>query len=348
MRLNMEQELSRLSFQSFKELRQKSCEKLSSNEISIEDYNQLFNTIASVNISHDSKGFHYMLGKGDANDFAQTYSRAKHGSMKDIITLSELVVSTFLAQFDDQESSIYKLFQGLDVDSDTLVLIVPGSRNIESSSNVIFDTALLKINVFLTRNNYPTIVNIKLPRLDPPVENYAALSQEEREEVSKIRDHILPGENFYKNRNIHLFFGDDVLITGATADKVVSSALLHGAKSFHSIYAAVVDPVIVECMPEIENLLNTSCLKGGICQSFIENVCNENLVPVMKTYNILLDARNYAELTQKIADIPVKVLDRLYVYAMNNGYNVHSKYKDSLIYIEEYVSSKNDSSFFHA
>lgn len=339
----MEQELSKISFQSFKELRQKSCEMLSLDEISIEDYNKQFNTIASVNISHDSNGFHYMQGKGDANDFAQTYSRAKHGSMKDIITLSELVVSTFLAQFDDQESSIYKLFQGLDVDSDTLVLIVPGSRNIESSSNLIFDIALLKINVFLTRNNYPTIVNVKLPRLDPPVENYAALSQKEREEVSKVRDHILPGENFYKNRNIHLFFGDDVLITGATADKVVSSALLHEVKSFHSIYAAVIDPVIVESMPEIENVLNTSCLKGGICQSFIENVCNEHLVPVMKTYNILLDPRNYAELTQKISDIPIEVLDRLYVYAMNNGYNIHSKYKDSLIYIEEYVSSNNDS-----
>ncbi|HHF0484246.1 TPA: phosphoribosyltransferase family protein [Vibrio antiquarius] len=338
----MEQESSKFSFQFFKESRQKTCEMLSRNEISIDDYNKQFNTIASVNISHDSNGFLYMQGKGDANDFSQTYSRAKHGSMKDIISLSEMVVSTFLAQFDNQESSIYQLFQGLDVNSDTLVLIVPGSRNIESSSNVIFDIALRKINVFLTRNNYPTIVNVKLPRLDPPVENYAALSQVEREEISKVRDHILPGEEFYKNRNIHLFFGDDVLITGATADKVVSSALQQGAKSFHSIYAAVVDPVLVERMPEIENELNTSCLKGGICQTFIESVCNEQLIPVMKTYNILLDPSNYEELIQKIAYIPTKVLETLYVYAMNNGYNCNSKYKDSLLYVEEYLSLKDD------
>ncbi|EGQ8499622.1 hypothetical protein GQ854_01740 [Vibrio parahaemolyticus] len=343
MRLNMEHESSKFSFQFFKELRQKSCEILSTNQISIDDYNKQFNTIASVNISHDSNGFHYIQDKGDANDFAQTYSRAKHGSMKDIIILSELVVSTFLAQFDNKESSIYQLFQGLDVNSDTLVLIVPGSRNIESSSNVIFDIALRKINVFLTRNHYPTIVNVKLPRLDPPVENYAALSQEEREEISKVRDHILPGEEFYKNRNIHLFFGDDVLITGATADKVVSSALQQGAKSFHSIYAAVVDPVIVERMPEIENVLNTSCLKGRICQTFIESVCNEQLIPVMKTYNILLDPSNYGELTQKIVYIPIKVLETLYVYAMNNGYNSHSKYKESLLYVEEYLSLNDDS-----
>ncbi|HCH5773736.1 TPA: hypothetical protein NKZ93_001421 [Vibrio parahaemolyticus] len=338
----MEQESSKFSFQFFKESRQKTCEMLSRNEISIDDYNKQFNTIASVNISHDSNGFLYMQGEGDANDFSQTYSRAKHGSMKDIISLSEMVVSTFLAQFDNQESSIYQLFQGLDVNSDTLVLIVPGSRNIESSSNVIFDIALRKINVFLTRNNYPTIVNVKLPRLDPPVENYAALSQVEREEISKVRDHILPGEEFYKNRNIHLFFGDDVLITGATADKVVSSALQQGAKSFHSIYAAVVDPVLVERMPEIENELNTSCLKGGICQTFIESVCNEQLIPVMKTYNILLDPSNYEELIQKIAYIPTKVLETLYVYAMNNGYNCNSKYKDSLLYVEEYLSLKDD------
>lgn len=344
----MEQESSKFSFQFFKEKRQNLSDKLSLNEISIEEYNKQFNTISSLNISHDSNGFHHMQSKIDANDFANIYSRAKHGSMKDIILLSDLVVSTFLSQFNEQESSIYKLFQGLDVSLDTLVLIVPGSRNIESSSNLIFDIALLKINVFLTRRNYPTIVNVKLTRLDPPVENYAELSQKEREEISKTRDHILPGENFYKNRNIHLFFGDDVLITGATADKVVSSALFHNIKSFHSIYAVVVDPVIVKSMPEIENVLNKSCLKGSICQSFIENVCNDSLVPVMKTYNILLDPLNYTELTQKISDIPIQVLDKLYTYAMNNGYNMHSKYKDSLLYIEEYISLKNDSSFFLA
>ncbi len=341
MRLNMEQELSKLSFQSFKELRQKSCEKLSLNEISIEGYNRLFNTITAVNISHDTDGFYHMQDKADANEFAQTYSRAKHGSMTDITSLSEMIVSKFLDQFDDHESSIYKLFQSLDISSDILVLIVPGSRNIESASNLIFDVAIRKINVFLARNNYPTIVNVKLPRLDPPVENYAALSQKEREEISKIRDHILPGESFYKNRNVHIFFGDDVLITGATADKVISSALLQEAKSFHAIYAAVVDPVIVDSMPEIENVLNTSSLKGNICQSFIDNVCDEHLVPVMKTYNILLDPCNFSELTKKIADIQIDVLDKLYVYAMNNGYNTHSKFKDSLIYIEDYLNVNN-------
>ncbi|WP_318483074.1 phosphoribosyltransferase family protein [Photobacterium leiognathi] len=340
MRLNIEKERTEFSFESFKELRKKLCGKMFSNEMSAEEYNQQFNTIASVVISHDSSGFYHILDREDANDFAQTYSRAKHGSMKDIIALSEMVVSTFISQFYDTQSSIYQLFQGLEIDTDTLVLIVPGSRNIESSSNLIFDIALRKINVFLARNNYPTIINVKLPRLDPPVENYAQLSQEEREEISKVRDHILPGEGFYKNRNVHLFFGDDVLITGATADKVVSSALQQGAKSFHSIYAAVVDPVLVERMPEIENVLNTSCLKGGICQTFIESVCNENLIPVMKTYNILLDPSNYEALTQKIAYIPTNVLETLYVYAMNNGYSKHSKYKDSLLYVEKYLSLK--------
>ncbi|EIT7126841.1 hypothetical protein V8073_004481 [Vibrio parahaemolyticus] len=337
------QDQSKFSFEFFKEMRKELCFKICSNEMSVKEYNQQFNTIASVMISHDSSGFHYMHDKENANNFAHTYSRAKHGSMKDIITLSEMVVSTFIAQFEDAQSSIYQLFQGLEVDSDTLVLIVPGSRNIESSSNVMFDIALRKINVFLARNNYPTIVNVKLPRLDPPVENYAALSQEEREEISKVRDHILPSEEFYKNRNVHLFFGDDVLITGATADKVVSSALQQGVKSFHSIYAAVVDPVLVERTPEIEHVLNTSCLKGGICQTFIKSVCNEQLIPVMKTYNILLDPSNYGALTQKITRIPTKVLETLYVYAMNNGYSSHSKYKYSLLYIEEYLSLKGDS-----
>ncbi|HIF9389367.1 TPA: phosphoribosyltransferase family protein [Photobacterium damselae] len=336
----MKRELSEFSFEFFKELRKQLCSKMCSNEISVRDYNQQLNTIASVTISHDSSGFYHMHNKEDANDFAQVYSRAKHGSMRDITTLSDMVVSTFIAQFDNVDSSIYQLFQRLDRDFDTLVLIVPGSRNIESSSNIIFDIAFRKINVFLARNNYPTIVNVKLPRLDPPVENYAALSQEEREEISKVRDHILPGKDFYKDRNIHLFFGDDVLVTGATADKVVSSALQQGAKSFHSIYTAIVDPVLVEYMPEIENILNTSCLKGDICQNFIESVCNEKLIPVMKTYNILLNPDNYESLTKKIQSIPINVIEILYIYAMNNGYSSHLKYKKSLQYVEEYLNLK--------
>jgi hypothetical protein len=336
-------ELKNTSFEGFKSLRNRACEQLRSRRISINKYNELFNTITYANISYDKEGFFILADKGDATDLTKVYSRAKHGSMQDIVFLADKIVSSFLIQFDNLESSIYKLFQSLDLHSDILVLIVPGSRNIESSSNVIFDIALSKINIFLTKNNYPTIINVKIPRLDPPVENYASLSQEEREDISKIRDHILPASNFYKNRNIHLFFGDDVLITGSTADKVVSSALLNGAKSFHSIYAVVIDPVLVDEMPEIENVLNTSCLKGNLCKDFVTKVCSEDIIPVMKTYNILLSANNYIDLKNVIADIPIKALDKLYIYAMNNGYNLNKKYKASLLYIESYLHSKHES-----
>jgi len=330
----------------FKELRRKACNDLSSGKISIEDYNNIFKTITYANLSYNGSHFFTMTESINAIEISSIYSRAKHGSLEDINYLADKVASLFISQFDDNESSIYQLFQTLEVDLDILVLIVPGSRNIESSSNIIFDHALLKINLFLTRNHFPTIINVKLPRLDPPVENYASLSQEEREEISKVRDHILPDSNFYSGRNIHLFFGDDVLITGSTADKVISSALSKGVKSFHSIYTLVIDPMLVNRMPEVEYILNTTCLKGGICDEFILKVCTEDIVPVIKTYNILLNKANFEDLKIFISRIPIGALDTLYLYAMNNGYNKNRDYCDSLYFIENYLSSNNESSFY--
>ena len=329
----------------FKELRRKACHDLSSGSISIEDYNNIFKTITYANLSYNDSHFFSITESINATELSSIYSRAKHGSLEDISYLADKVASLFISQFDDEKSSIYQLFQILEIDLDILVLVVPGSRNIESSSNIIFDQALPKINLFLTKNDFPTIINVKLPRLDPPVENYASLSLEEREEISKVRDHILPDCNFYSGRNIHLFFGDDVLITGATADKVVSSALLKGAKSFHSIYTLVIDPILVNQMPEIEYILNTTCLKGDICDEFISKVCTEDVIPVIKTFNILLNKANFEGLKMSISRIPINTLDRLYLYAMSNGYNKNKDYCDSLSFIENYLSGNSESSF---
>ncbi|MEN1480692.1 hypothetical protein AAIH16_45020, partial [Pseudomonas aeruginosa] len=70
----------------------------------------------------------------------------------------------------------------------------------------------------------------------PPCEDYASLSTEEREHVNLVQDHVIPAENFYRWSGVHVIFGDDVLVTGSTADKVLYESMNNGAKSFRAIY----------------------------------------------------------------------------------------------------------------
>ena len=325
------------SIDNFKKTRMMSGKLLEANLMNINEYNSIFNTLTCKSITFKNEKFYDLNHGSDVTALAEIYSRAKHGSINDIKKLASDIYNLFVYQFEIKNNSLYDLFQNVNIDDDILVLLVPGSRNIESASNIIFDIALPKINVFLAKNNYPTIINVKLPRLDQPVENYASLSQEEREEISKVRDHILPDKNFYKNRNIHLFFGDDVLITGATADKVISSAIINNAKSYHAIYSVVIDPVIVGNFPEVENVLNTACLKGDLSDEFISSISGDGFIPVMKTFNVLLNENNINELKSKINTIPINNVEVLYVYAMSNGYNSKLNYKESLGIIEKFL-----------
>jgi hypothetical protein len=305
------------------------------------EYNTYFDVCAYQNLTVNNSGdFVSISDSKKENELAKCYSRAKYGSMRDIKLLATYIVSTFQQQLEKPDSNLSKMFKIAQRNEEVIVLMVPGSRNIESASNLIFDIALKSINVYLANRGLATIINIKLPRLDPPVENYASLSSEERERISAIQDHVLPDVNFYKNRGVHVIFGDDVLITGATADKVQKEALHNGAKSFYSIYAVVIDPVLVLEEPSVEAKLNTAAIGTSLDAQALSIFVQDDLIPVMKTFNLILSKNNIHKLSEFLTLIPDHNILKIYVYAMGNGYFNNGNYKDALLIIKELLINK--------
>jgi hypothetical protein len=304
------------------------------------EYQTYFEVVAHRHLTLNMSGDFVTRDTGkDEGELAQCYSRAKYGSMKDICQLAGYIVELFSNVLNMPGSEWGNMFELARENDDTVVLLVPGSRNVESAANIIFDIALPAINVMLANKGYPIIVNVKLPRLDPPVENYASLSSEEREQISILQDHVLPDFNFYRNRDVHVIFGDDILITGSTADKVFKDAIMKGAKSFRPIYAVVIDPLIVLENPSIEATLDTVAVKGGLDKVALSIFAQDDFIPVMKSLSLILDKNNIDSLKSFLIDVPRHNILKVYTSAMSNGYFNGSAYASSLTIVREYLIS---------
>lgn len=319
---------------------------LLSNEIlNIEQLKSLSKVICNFDITQNKHG-DFVSYKGDClKSIANKYSLAKHGSYIEIQFFAEQLSNLFIRELMKENGHWKKLFLKAKENKEYVVLFVPGSRNIDSTSNLTFDLALKNINIYLSRNALPTIANVKIPRIDPPCENYASLSLIEREEVSKIQDHILPGENFYKGRKVNVIFGDDVLITGATADKVYLDCMNKGAISFQSIYSVLINPLIANTDPAVESKLNNSVISGKLDDSALYAFSHSKFLPVMKSFGILLKAENTNDLKSFLLKIPEDSVKKLFVYAMSNGYSNENKYRSAMKILDEYVIEKGWFSF---
>lgn len=148
--------------------------------------------------SDGTNGFRDMRSGASASALTAIYSRAKYGSQKDIRFLAGLVINYLERQLDDPASHWARLFTNARKLNDNVVLMTTGWRNVPSTANVLYDIVVEEINVKLAHMGLPTLINVKLPRIAPPCENYASLSTKERERVNLVQDHVIPAENFYR------------------------------------------------------------------------------------------------------------------------------------------------------
>lgn len=318
---------------------------LSNELLNVEEFKSLSKIICNFDMTQNESGDFISQTGCCLKSIANKYSLAKHGSYKEIQFFAEQLSNLFIRELMKESGHWKKLFLKAKENKEHVVLFVPGSRNIDSTSNLTFELALKNINIYLSRNSYPTIANIKIPRIDPPCENYASLSLVEREKVSKIQDHILPSENFYNGRKINVIFGDDVLITGATADKVYLDCMNKGAISFQSIYSVLINPLVANTDPRVESKLNNSVISGKLDKSALYAFSHSEFVPVMKSFSILLEAENTSGLKSFLSKIPDDSVKKLFVYAMSNGYLNENRYKRAMKILDEYVIAKGWFSF---
>lgn len=278
--------------------------------------------------------------KKDETNLIESYSFAKHGSIKDIKIFSNIIINTFFSLLEDKNNELSKLFEIAKENNDYVVLMTPGYRNIKSSANIMFDLALPIINTKLTLLNYPRIAKLKLPRLADPCEIYASLTEKERKQVALTTDHILPDKEFYDNRRIHVIYGDDIHITGTSSDRAKISALKNGAISFVSIYSVIIDSNIALNNPAIEEKINLSKVTRSLDDSAFEIFTQEDFIPVLRSLRLILDKSNIKILLDFIDKIPDKNILKIYISYMNNESLDNMKYNDSISIMRDYLIEK--------
>lgn len=296
--------------------------------------NYLTNCYLSVNKDNI---FINKITNEDMSLLAENYSLAKYGSMKDIKIFANMIIENIFNEIESPKSTFRTMLNIAKKNNDYIVLMTPGYRNVKSSANIMFDIALPYINTKLAIMELPIIANIKLPRLASPSENYASLTAEERKIIGLTTDHILPDYNFYKDNNIHVLYGDDILITGSSSNKARLDAISKGAKSFTSIYSVVIDSKVALNNPSIEEQLNLSIITGKLDDTAKEIFLQDDFIPVLRSLRLILNKDNLLNLEQFLDDIPNHNILKIYISYITNEYLRNEKYTKSLEIIKKYL-----------
>ncbi len=319
-------------------LRAFSCGLLAQDLIDMDGYVSVLGGHALNFLTPDGVGgFRDMSSGASASALTAIYSRAKYGSQKDIRFLAGLVIDYLARQLNDPASHWMRLFTSARENDDNVVLMTTGWRNVPSTANVLYDIVVEEINVTLAHMGLPTLINIKLPRIAPPCENYASMGAKERERVNLIQDHVIPAENFYRWSGVHVIFGDDVLVTGSTADKVLRESLLAGARSFQAIYLVAIDPRVALADATVEERLNMLEISHQLDDALAELLGAADYQPILRTLRLLFDEGNYEALPAFLARVPAVNWLRLYKAALGNEFLSQAECIPSLTLLRHYL-----------
>ena len=322
-------------------VRKDAVDLLQDGVIAIDEYAALFGGQACQLLTRLPDGrFQDAASNGDADALVRVYSRAKHGSRPDIERLVQAMVADLLTRLDDPATTLSAAFEEAKTHGDHVVLLGTGLRNVPAASNVMCEMFVEEANMALVERGYPTIANVRLPRIAPPCDNYAQLSLEERVQVSLVQDHVLPDANFYRGNGVHVLFADDVIVTGATADKVYASAMSHGARSFHAIYPVLIDPLVALRQPEVEEALNTFAVGATIDDGLMDLLSDSGHVLVLRTLRLVFSQQhhhNFADLIQRLGRDRIR---RLYRVALSADFTQHVKYAQSLAAARDYLGAR--------
>ena len=305
--------------------------------IPISDYVAVFGGQALHCLTWEHSRFADMHTGADASALARRYSRAKHGSIEDIRYLASLVIHALSAALDDPHNPWRRLFETAGLGGESVAMLTTGWRNVPSTANVLYALVVEQINVKLAGLGLPTMIEIKLPRIAPPCEDYASLSTEERQRISLTQDHVIPASNFYRWSAVHVIFGDDVLVTGSTADKIFVHSMRSGARSFRAIYPLALDPALALLDPAVEERLNKVAVTGAFDESVADFLSHPDNVPILRSLRLVFSAQNRAQLGLHLQRVPARKWLALYVSALNNEFLRQPACRESLALVRQHL-----------
>ncbi|NTW89360.1 MAG: hypothetical protein HGB37_00380 [Candidatus Moranbacteria bacterium] len=266
-------------------------------------------------------------------DFSERYSRMKYGSVPDIEWMGAKIARSFIGRLNDPADNLIRLFQNAECAGEFVTVISPASRNVESAQKRMVEIAVRHIDIWLALHGLPTMILAKLSRFRSGTTDYARMSYSER-----IKDNTDPGVNrqylpepdFFA-AGTHVFFFDDIHVTGASAEQIGRIAMARGAKSFSTVFCVALDPKIVAENPGVEDRLNRSFIHGCLDEHVAAILNQDGFMPVQKMLRLLLDGKNRTTLAAFLrSSIHDDALLKLYASCLGNDYLRDSRFTDSV------------------
>lgn len=315
-----------------------SAELLDRGLISMQQYVSVFGGEALHHMTlYDGNAFRHMDTGKEASELTAIYSRAKYGSIADIRLLAEQVVEHLSKALNKPDSQWSRLFNKARINGESVALMTTGWRNVPSMANVLYTIVVDRINLKLAHLGLPTVINVKLPRIAPPCENYASLTTKERARVNLVQDHVIPDRNFYQWSGVHVIFGDDVLVTGSTADKVFFESMRNGAKSFQAIYPVAMDPRLAFADAAIEERLNMVAVTGQLDDMMAIILAHRHYQPILRTLRLVFAKANHENFRGFVPRVPIHTWLNLYTAALGNEFLQQDDCKQSLLVLKDYL-----------
>jgi hypothetical protein len=296
-------------------------------------------TLVLYNVSVDSQSNLVDLENGkDLKEIGRRYSLMKFGSPNQISWFAGRITESFIASAGDSSGWLGRMLLESKEQGQHIALVSPGSRNVESAQNFLYEEAVRRINVWLGLQGLSTIVLVKLSRFGLGTANYSQLSAADRMREREVN--IMPGEEFYAP-GVHLIFADDVRITGAASDRTEVQSLTKGALSFSSLYCLVMDPKVAAANPGIEYFLNHFYLHESL-NDVVQGVLNENgYRPVQRMVRLLLNKANRGQLPHFLPGVRTEPLVQIYESCLGNDYLQDERYSDSVLILKDELHARD-------
>lgn len=316
--------------------------------LSFQIRNQFQKKIVAWNIDESSNGdFIDSETSTLLNSEIEVYSRFKFGDVDAIKTLAKRLSSRMIDEI-EEGGSLKSIFERAKERNEFISITAPGVRNVVSASNFLMRETASQVNIWLSKNGFPTMMIRSLGRLGSGTANYAELSAKERSIRQKTTQTIIPRSE-YRDFPTHVIFVDDVEVSGQTANRARSNSLAASALSFHGVFAFRVNPTQARRDASIEHRLNHFEVTGRLDSGLAQILKHPDYQPVQRMLRLLLHPKNHSELVDFAENhIPNHSLIRLYTAAMNNDYlwirsenaNSIGEYGPSLLLLEDVLKRK--------
>ncbi len=281
-------------------------------------------SVHTLSVNKDGDYIDLYTGE-NMNIIAKKYSLMKFGSVAEINEASDEIYRQFVKNIEEY----LPFLEEVKKKGEYIAIAAPGYRNVESASNAIIDKAIKRINIVLSMRELPTIIVVKLPRLESNKANYATLSSDERHSLPPSTDQIMPGREFFQFP-IHFIFGDDIKITGATANGAKKATEHFGGKSFSEMYWVALDPMLTSKYPGIEDKINQAHIKDELNEDIKYILDQNDFQPVQRLIRLILNEKNRPRLASFLEKVPDSSLSKLFISAHNNDYPKNILYSESV------------------